>query len=414
MTFLSPLSRRMLLLAASPVLSFVAAASAVRAEAPVSAPAITPDVIYGHKAGMALTYDVVKPAKPNGAAVLFMVSGGWVSMWMEPAPLIAKAVAAKDSNAFGMLLDHGFTLYLVRHGSSPYFKVPDAVADVRRAVRHIRLNAPAAGIDPDRLGVFGGSAGGHLSLMLGTGSDAGNASSPDPVEKVTDRVAAVTAFFPPTDLNGYINDKRFPALGFPADQADAMSPLKLVTPDDAPTLLVHGMKDTLVLPSHSENILAAFKKVNVPTDLITFPEAAHGFTGPDEKAASTALVAWFEKHLTPIAAASTPAGIWETKATLPDGGNRPGTVTFSQQNGQLSAIAKGDSGEHKIDRVKFDAGKLYMEIDLERDGRTGLITVSATESPAGKMAGTWSMADDSGTTLASGAWEASKKDAAAP
>ena len=62
-------------------------------------------------------------------------------------------------------------------------------------------------------------------------------------------------------------------------------------------LLLHGSKDTLVLPSHSESILAAFHKAAVPTNLITFPEAAHGFTGADEQTASTAMVAWFEKHL---------------------------------------------------------------------------------------------------------------------
>jgi acetyl esterase/lipase len=131
----------------------------VRSPAETTIPAITPDVVYGHKAGMALTYDVVKPTKPNGAAVLFMVSGGWVSGWTDPAPLVAGALAAKDRNSFGMLLDHGFTLFLVRHGSSPFFKVPDAVDDVRRAVRHVRMTAATTGIDPERLGVFGGSAG---------------------------------------------------------------------------------------------------------------------------------------------------------------------------------------------------------------------------------------------------------------
>ncbi len=267
------------------------------AQAESAAPAITADIIYGHKAGMALTYDLVKPSHPNGAAVLFMVSGGWVSTWSDPAPLVASAMAAKDRNGFGMLLDRGFALYLVRHGSSPFFKVPDAVADVRRAVRHIRLHAPPLGINPARLGAFGGSAGGHLSLMLGTASDAGDPAAPDPVQQVSDRVAAVVAYFPPTDLAPYVNDQRFPALQFPADQALSVSPLFQVTPDDAPCLLLHGSKDTLVLPSHSETILAAFRKVGVPTDLVTFPEAAHGFTGADEQTASTAMVAWFEKHL---------------------------------------------------------------------------------------------------------------------
>ena len=278
--------------------SFLASALLLSlANAEIAPPTITPDVVYGHKVGMALTYDIVKPSQPNGAAVLFMVSGGWVSTWSDPAPLVASAMATKSHNGFGMLLDRGFTLCLVRHGSSPLFKVPDAVADVRRAVRHFRLHAPPLGIDPARLGAFGGSAGGHLSLMLGTASDAGDPAAPDPVQQVSDRVAAVVAYFPPTDLAPYVNDQRFPALHFPADQALSVSPLFQVTPDDAPCLLLHGSKDTLVLPSHSESILAAFHKAAVPTNLITFPEAAHGFTGADEQSASTAMVAWFEKHL---------------------------------------------------------------------------------------------------------------------
>ena len=101
---------------------------------------INPDVIYGHKAGMALTYDVVRPTRDaNGAAVLFMVSGGWVSTWGPPENFIR---AEKDSlNLFEKIVDRGYTLVLVRHGSSPYFKVPDAVADVKLSIRHIRAHA---------------------------------------------------------------------------------------------------------------------------------------------------------------------------------------------------------------------------------------------------------------------------------
>ena len=382
----------------------------VRSPAETTIPAITPDVVYGHKAGMALTYDVVKPTKPNGAAVLFMVSGGWVSGWTDPAPLVAGALAAKDRNSFGMLLDHGFTLFLVRHGSSPFFKVPDAVEDVRRAVRHVRMTAATTGIDPERLGVFGGSAGGHLSLMLGTTSDPGNPSAPDAVGKVSDRVAAVVAYFPPTDLTGYMNDQRFPATQFPMEQCDAVSPIKHVTADDAPSLLLHGGKDTLVTPSHSENILAAFRKEGVVSELIAFPEAGHSFTGPDEKTASTALVAWFEKHLGPTkTAGNSPAGTWKSTAALPDGGNRPGTVTIRQEDGQLTAVATGEQGERKVDRVKWEGGQLQLEFDMEREGRRGILRVSATETAAGQLTGTWSANDDAGNALMSGAWEAKKQ-----
>ncbi len=397
------------LTAASAILSL---ALSCPAETPL--PAVVPDVVYGHKAGMALTYDVIKPVQPNRAAVLFMVSGGWVSGWSDPAPLLAGAMAAKDRNAFGMLLDKGFTLILVRHGSSPYFKVPDAVADVRRAVRHIRMTAATHGIDEQRLGVFGGSAGGHLSLMLGTASDNGNPSASDPVEKMSSRIAAVTAYYPPTDLAGYIGDARFPALHFPATQSDALSPLKQVTADDAPSLLVHGGKDTLVTLSHSENILAAFKKAGVPTDLLTFPEAGHHFAGPDEKAASTALTAWFEKYLLPAPAVplslpELPLGTWETKATLPDGGTRPGVLTVSQQDGKPAAIISGEHGERKLDRIVLNDGTLKLEIDFQREDRPGIIRVSASKTSEDKFTGSWEVVDDAGTALMKGAWEAVRK-----
>ncbi len=114
---------------------------------------IQPNVIYGHKDGMVLTYDVFHAAEPNGAAVLFMVSGGWFSVWMPPEQRLPW---------FQALLDRGFTVIAVHHGSAPRFKVPDAVSDVRAAVRHVKTNAADYGVEADRLGVYGGSAGGHL------------------------------------------------------------------------------------------------------------------------------------------------------------------------------------------------------------------------------------------------------------
>ena len=114
---------------------------------------IVPDVVYGHKDGMALTFDVFTPAEPNGVVgILNMVSGGWVSRWMPPE---------QARSRYEALLSRGFTVFAVRHGSSPRFKVPEAYADVRRAVRFVRLHAETYGIDRDRLGVYGGSAGGR-------------------------------------------------------------------------------------------------------------------------------------------------------------------------------------------------------------------------------------------------------------
>src|SRR5436190_15223353 len=158
---------------------------------------VVPDVVYGHKDGMALTLDVIKPAKPSGAAILFLQSGGWYSRWAEPQPWLRVGKP---------YLDKGITLFIVRHGSAPKYTVPEAIEDVRRAVRFVRLKAKDYGVDPERLGVTGGSAGGHLSLMLGTTGDDGDPNAKDVVLRQPSRVAAVVAVCPPTDLRGWVKN----------------------------------------------------------------------------------------------------------------------------------------------------------------------------------------------------------------
>ncbi len=91
----------------------------------------------------------------------------------------------------------------MRHGSSPRYSIPEAVADVRRAVRFVRKHAKRFQVDADRLGVLGMSAGGHLSLMLGTTGDDGKGDAADDLERVSSRVAAVVSLVPPTDLRPY-------------------------------------------------------------------------------------------------------------------------------------------------------------------------------------------------------------------
>lgn len=256
---------------------------------------ITPDVVYGHKDGMALTYDVFRPTEnANGLGVLFMVSGGWHSNWSPPE---------SRQGFFKPMLDRGYTVLAVRHGSAPRYKVPEAVDDVRLAVRHVRLHAADYRVDPERLGVYGMSAGGHLSLMLATTADAGDPAAKDEVRRQSSRVAAAVAYFPPSDLRLWVtgDDPKmrtdFRALQFEAELADDVSPLLHVTNDDAPTLLIHGDKDLLVPIEHSRNQLAAMEKAGAPCRLITIEGAAHGFKGTDAERAVEAQVGWFEKFL---------------------------------------------------------------------------------------------------------------------
>lgn len=262
--------------------TIVAAALAVSLAAPAAASAqttkIVPDVVYGHKDGMALTFDVFEPAAPNGAGILYMVSGGWVSRWRDPG---------QAQSGYAQLLDAGFTVFAVRHGSSPRYNVADAVDDVTRANSYIHAHAREWGVDPGRLGVTGGSAGGHLSLVLGNnGTDASN------------RLRAVVAYYPPVDLRQWRGpSERYPALDFPEEDGERISPILQVSPDDPPTLLIHGTADRTVPISHSERAYAAFREAGVETDYIVMEGAGHGFRGEQAEQANAARVKWFVDHL---------------------------------------------------------------------------------------------------------------------
>jgi acetyl esterase/lipase len=261
-------------------------------------PKILADQIYGRKDGMALTLDVIKPAKPNGAGVLWIQSGGWYSTWTEPK------LMALVSKGF---LDKGFTMFIVRHGSAPKYTVPEATEDVRRSVRFIRMKAKDFGVDADRLGVMGGSAGGHLSLMIGTTGDDGDKDAKDEVLKHGSRVAAVVALYPPTDISTWVDNppaeiKKHPGLKppltFDAKKAPQYSPLLKVTAKAAPTLLIHGDKDELVPIEHSTKMIKALEKAKVPCKLVTIEGAAHGFNKEqNEKTVGPEMMAWFEKQL---------------------------------------------------------------------------------------------------------------------
>lgn len=259
---------------------------------------IRPDVVYGHKDGLALTFDVLTPAEPNGAGVLSLQSGGWYSRWNDPKSLIPISKP---------LLDRGFTVFIVRHGSAPKYAVPDAVADVRRCVRFIRMTAEDLGVDPERLGVLGGSAGGHLTLMLATGADEGDEAAQDEVLRHSSRIAAGVALFPPTDLRGWVENPPAeiakhptlePPLTFDPALEAGVSPLLQVTPDDAPVLLIHGDKDVLVTIDHSQKMIEALEKAEVPSKLVVIEGAGHGFTPQQNKdRVLPALVEWYQKHL---------------------------------------------------------------------------------------------------------------------
>src|SRR5439155_7212876 len=142
--------------------------------------------------GTALTLDVFQPVKTNGLGIALMISGGWFS-----------AHEAINTKFCRPLLDHGYTVFAVVHGSQPKFVVTEIVPDIHRAIRFIRHNASRWGVDPNRFGITGGSAGGHLSLTMAVRGAKGDPKAKDEVDRESSEVQCVACFFPPTDFLNY-------------------------------------------------------------------------------------------------------------------------------------------------------------------------------------------------------------------
>ena len=263
----------------------------------------TEDIIYGRKFGTALTLDVIQPSNTNGYGILFMVSGGFFS-----------SHEAINVGFYKPLLNHGYTVFAVVHGSQPRFIIPEIEQDIHRAVRFLRWNAAKYGIRPDKLGITGGSAGGHLSLTMATQGGPGKSDAKDGIDRQSSAVQAVACFFPPTDfLNwsrpgddavGVGTVAQFqPAFGPRTATAESrqiygqeISPLYFLSSNLPPTLIIHGDADKLVPIYQSEMFVKRAREMGAPPVKLVVREGKdHGW--PDMVKDIEIFADWFDQHL---------------------------------------------------------------------------------------------------------------------
>jgi acetyl esterase/lipase len=246
----------------------------------------TDGVVYGQRRQHSLTLDVLRPTRANGLGVALMVSGGWKSGKPGSVP---NWMAAP-------LLRGGYTVFAVCHVSQPESTVTEIFADVRRAIQFIRLHAADYGIDPARLGVTGGSAGGHLGLMLATRGGPGVPDASDPVERQSSAVQAVAIFYPVTDLLNLGKSTENPGDGGPpksfvkafGPEATNMaawkvigrdlSPIYHITSNLPPVRIHHGDADTLTPLEQSEWFQARAREFGRPVEIVIHPGGKHGWT----------------------------------------------------------------------------------------------------------------------------------------
>lgn len=274
------------------------------------------EIIYGRKDGMALTMIKLDPEKSNGKAVIWTVSGNWVSSLSQ--------VPGREK--MKMLLDRGYTVFQVMHGSQPKYNIEDALTDMQRAVRFIRHNAAVFKIDPAHIGISGGSAGGHLSLLLALMDGKGDEKATDPVNRESAKVQAAAVFYPPTNFTNWngLTDvamitTMLPLRGLAGafdfrswdstrmyyksitdkdqlfQRLKSTSPVTHVSPDDAPVFIYHGDADRVVPISQSHDLLSKLTEAKVPNDFKVKPGADHGWTGMWSEL--TLFADWFDKYL---------------------------------------------------------------------------------------------------------------------
>ncbi len=273
------------------------AASALAADPPYTQ---TQNIVYAEVHGIGLVLDVFAPTgKSNGLGLVDVASGSFYSDR-------GKIEDHRRAQVYDIFCGKGYTVFAVRPGSQSKFTLSEMVDHLKQGVAWVKKHADEYHIDPDRLGIIGASAGGHLASMHAVTAD----------DKTAVKAAGV--FFPPTDFLdfsapkidantdlGSVSDRvkkfAYPQGGSPASTSElvekltAISPALLVTEKAPPFLIIHGDADPIVPLAQSEKLLAALKEKNVPAELIVKPGGGHPWLTINEEV--QVMADWFDKQL---------------------------------------------------------------------------------------------------------------------
>ena len=277
----------------------IAAAPAFAADPPADV-LFEKDVVYGKTADTDLKLNLSRPRDAAGKklpCVLVIHGGGW-----------AGGDRSNHNDITWKFAQSGYACATIGYRLAPAHPFPAQVNDVKCAARFLRAHADQYGIDPQRLGAVGFSAGAHLSMMLGVmdKSDGleGDGGWPDRPSKVQ----AVVAYFGPTDLAATDIPQSVHGLlknflgGTPAEKPAEYrqaSPITYVSPGDAPMLLFQGTRDPLVPHTQAYAMVEAMTRYHIPGRVELLVNASHGWADPDLRRTIASTFAFFDQHLKP-------------------------------------------------------------------------------------------------------------------
>lgn len=266
--------------------------------------------VYAEAHGLGLVMDIFIPEHtPNGLGIVDVISGGWFADRVQLNEHIGLGV-------FDALCAQGYTVFALSPGSVTKFTGLDMVRHVQEGIRHIKARAAHFNIDPDRLGLTGASAGGHIAALAALEVKPARPQSRDPFRHHDTRVNAVGLFFPPTDLLDFggvpfdFIELEGASLGHllfenglhghtPHEIEERMaqlSPARKSISDPPPFLLIHGDADPIVPVSQSHTLARALRAAHGSAELIIKPGGGHPW--PDIRTEIELLADWFDRKLT--------------------------------------------------------------------------------------------------------------------
>ena len=249
-----------------------------------------------------LTMDIYNGAGPAPHPAVLIVHGGGFTG--------GTSHNGSEAYAADFLAPAGYTCFSINYRLAPNATFADMVADTDRAIRFVRHNARQYNIDPDKIALLGGSAGGYLSNMVGVSRPSSLATSANPIDRETDAVQAVITLYGIADLKNMpdgmtklLTDNHLLGATTAITPAtmDAASPLTHVTPAAPPFLFIHGDHDQSVPIQQSIDLQHALEARHVSADLITIPGGPHAtgswHTLPNVPDWERQTITWLNKTL---------------------------------------------------------------------------------------------------------------------
>lgn len=267
---------------------------------------IEKDIVYGKGGDVELKLDLSMPKDGDGPfpALVLIHGGGWMGGTRQSFQPLAEQAARRGYVAVTVTYRLTQPDPETKAGKHQF---PKQLHDCKCAVRWLRASAKKYHVDPDRIGVMGGSAGGHLSLLVGMVDEKAKLEGDGGHDDQSSRVQAVVNLFGPTDLTKAYDD--VPQVrdlliaflgGTPAEQPDnyqAASPVTYVSEDDPPILTLHGDQDRIVLVSQATLLDEAMKAANADHEILILKDQGHGFSGEALTKAQEAMWSFLDRHV---------------------------------------------------------------------------------------------------------------------